>query len=85
MVLPGALWSHRVEEPYDEIMSIAARFEDGVFRPLEPATGAVPGKVYRVFSEEELQSLNEGLDWLKAAEPSFAFWNNEDDAVYDRL
>jgi hypothetical protein len=25
------------------------------------------------------------LEWLQAAEPSFDFWDNEDDAVYDEL
>ncbi len=25
------------------------------------------------------------LEWLQAAEPSFAFWENEEDAVYDEL
>ena len=25
------------------------------------------------------------LFWMKAAEPSFDFWNNPDDIVYDRL
>jgi hypothetical protein len=47
--------------------------------------GAVPGKAYRVFSDEELQELTEGVQWLSAAEPAFEFWNNDDDAIYDRL
>ena len=25
------------------------------------------------------------MAWLKAAEPSFDFWNNPDDAIYDQL
>ena len=25
------------------------------------------------------------MEWLEAAEPSFAFWENEEDAVYDDL
>ena len=66
-------------------MSIAARYEDGVFRPIEKVEGASQGKVYRVFSEEELLSLKDNVGWLKAAEPSFEFWDNEDDAVYDSL
>jgi predicted DNA-binding antitoxin AbrB/MazE fold protein len=41
-------------------MSIPARYEDGVFRPLDQA-------------------------WLKAAERSFEFWDNEEDAVYDNV
>ena len=27
----------------------------------------------------------ESFWWLKIAEPSFAFWDNEEDAVYDHL
>ena len=45
----------------------------------------MPGKTYRVFSDEELLELTEGIHWLKAAEPAFEFWNNDDDAIYDRL
>ncbi len=66
-------------------MSVRARYANGVFKPLEEVRDAVPGKVYRVFSEDELQNLTENLAWLKAAERSFAFWDNEEDAVYDRL
>ena len=66
-------------------MSVKAEYVDGVFRPLEKVSDAVPGKVYRVFSEEELRSLTENSAWLKAAEKSFHFWNNEEDAVYDKL
>ena len=25
------------------------------------------------------------IDWLKAAEPAFGFWNNPEDAIYDQL
>jgi predicted DNA-binding antitoxin AbrB/MazE fold protein len=66
-------------------MSIEVRYADGVFRPIEEVKDAAPDKVYRVFSEEELRSLSEDVRWLKAAEKSFAFWENEEDAVYDRL
>lgn len=66
-------------------MSIAARYEDGVFRPLEEVRGARKGGVYRIFSEEELLALREQVSWLRAAEPGFQFWDNEEDAVYDRL
>ena len=66
-------------------MSVEARFVNGVFEPLNEVTGAVPGQVYRVFSDEELRSLAEGFSWLKAAEQSFTFWDNEEDAVYDQL
>lgn len=48
-------------------------------------SGAAPGKLYRVFSEEEILALNGDLSWLRAAEPTFEFWENEEDAVYDRL
>ena len=27
----------------------------------------------------------EDVAWLKASEPAFEFWNNPEDAVYDRL
>jgi len=47
--------------------------------------GAVPGKTYRVFSDEELVELAEGVQWLRAAAPAFEFWDNDDDAIYDRL
>jgi hypothetical protein len=66
-------------------MSIAARYEDGVFRPLEEVKEARKGSVYRVFSEEELRALRDQVSWLRAAEPGFQFWDNEEDAVYDRL
>jgi hypothetical protein len=66
-------------------MSIKAAYEDGVFKPLDDVNGATPGKVYTVFSQEELRDLRETLGWLTAAETSFDFWNNVDDAVYDTL
>lgn len=66
-------------------MSIKVRFSNGVFEPLEQVRDFVSGNVYRVFSEEELRSLAENLEWLKAAERSFDFWNNEEDSVYDPL
>lgn len=56
-----------------------------MFKPMEKVRDAVPGKAYTVFSEEEPQSLTENFSWLKAAEKSFGFWNNEEDAVYDNL
>ena len=66
-------------------MSIEVRYANGVFQPVEEVKDAAPGKVYRVFSDDELRSFSEDLRWLKAAEKSFAFWDNEEDAVYDRL
>ena len=66
-------------------MSIKLAYQDGVFKPLadleEPASGAI----YTAFSDEELRDFIETLGWLRAAEKSFDFWNNEADAVYDRL
>lgn len=38
-----------------------------------------------VLSDEELGEILETIGWLKAAEKSFEFWNNPDDAVYDTL
>ena len=66
-------------------MSIKAEYEDGVFKPLDQVKGATPGKIYTVFSQDELRDLRETMGWLKAAEQSFEFWNNEEDAVYDTL
>ena len=66
-------------------MSIPARYEDGVFRPLEKVEGVANDKLYRVFSEEELVSLKDQLGWLSAAESSFEFWDNDEDAAYDKL
>jgi hypothetical protein len=36
-------------------------------------------------SEETPNGLTDNLPWLKAAENSFAFWDNDEDAVYDQL
>jgi hypothetical protein len=66
-------------------MSVAARYENGVFAPLEEIVGATPGKLYRVFSEEEVLALKNDLLWLRAAKPVFEFWENEEDSVYGRL
>jgi len=66
-------------------MSVKAAYKNGVFEPLEKVEGAKPGKVYTVFSDEELRDLREMFGWLKAAEKSFDFWNNPADAVYDKL
>lgn len=35
--------------------------------------------------EAYLADRQEGLDWERAAEGSFEFWNNPDDAAYDEL
>ena len=66
-------------------MSVKAKYSDGVFKPLEQVENATPGKVYIVFSDEELRSLTENMRWLKAAEKSFQFWDNEEDAIYDAV
>jgi predicted DNA-binding antitoxin AbrB/MazE fold protein len=66
-------------------MSVKAKYSNGVFKPLEKVRNATPGRIYQVFSEEELRKLAEDLHWLKAAEKSFDFWNNHEDAVYDNL
>jgi hypothetical protein len=65
-------------------MSIPARSENGVLKPLEEVQPAAKGEVYRVFSEEDLHGPKDFV-WLKAAERSFEFWHNEEDAVYDNL
>lgn len=66
-------------------MSVKAAYKNGVFEPLEKVVGAKPGKVYTVFSDEELRDVREMFGWLKAAEKSFDFWNNPADAIYDTL
>ena len=66
-------------------MSIKVTYRDGVFEPLDKVEGAQPGGIYTAFSEDELRAFLETLGWLKAAEKSFEFWDNPDDAVYDRL
>ena len=66
-------------------MSIKATYKDGVFKPVETVKNAIPGKAYRIFSEEELRGLTENMRWLKLAERSFEFWDNDEDAVYDKL
>ena len=65
------------------MLSIKATYVDGVFKPIEHVTQPVPRKTYRVFAKEELRELTEDLQWLKAAEPSFEFWDNDEHAVYD--
>ena len=62
-------------------MSIKVEFSDGVFKPLEKVDNVSPGAVYTVVSEDELRSLAEDLQWLKASEKSFEFWDNPEDAV----
>jgi len=37
------------------------------------------------FSAEELHGLKDELACLKAAERSFEFWDNQEDAVYDNV
>jgi hypothetical protein len=59
-------------------MSIKAKYLDGVFMPVERTEGLMPDRIYTVFSEDDLR---ETFGWLKAAEKSFDFWNNEDDAA----
>jgi hypothetical protein len=66
-------------------MGVKVTYNDGVFTPIDEVQDARPGKVYRVFAEEELRDLQETMGWLKAAEKSFDFWKNEEDAIYDSL
>jgi predicted DNA-binding antitoxin AbrB/MazE fold protein len=66
-------------------MSIKVEFTDGVFKPIEKVDNIPTGAVYTVLSENELRSLAEDLEWLKASEKSFEFWDNPEDAIYDNL
>jgi predicted DNA-binding antitoxin AbrB/MazE fold protein len=85
--LATARWPERVHRGTILVgtMSIRVAYKDGVFEPLEDATGVRPGQHYTVFSDEELDEIRETHRWLKAAEKSFEFWNNAADAVYDTL
>ena len=66
-------------------MSIKVEFANGVFRPLEEVENIPAGAIYTVLSEDELRSLAEDLEWLKASQKSFEFWDNPEDAIYDNL
>ena len=66
-------------------MSIKAEYRNGVFEPLEEVSNTDPGKIYQVFSEDELRRLAQDLPWLRGSERSFEFWENKEDAVYDSL
>ena len=66
-------------------MNIKAEYRNGVLKPLVEVNNAVPGRMYQVFSEEELARLAEDPRWLKGLKRSFGFWENEEDAVYDKL
>jgi predicted DNA-binding antitoxin AbrB/MazE fold protein len=66
-------------------MSIRVEFSNGVFKPLEKVDNVRVGEVYTVLSVDELRSLTEDLQRLKASEKSFEFWDNPEDAIYDTL
>jgi predicted DNA-binding antitoxin AbrB/MazE fold protein len=66
-------------------MSIKVTYKDGIFEPLEDVGDVRPGQICTVLSDEELGEILETIGWLKAAEKSFEFWDNPDDAVYDTL
>ena len=66
-------------------MSIKIAYRDGVFEPLDMVDNPESGAIYTAFSDEELRNFLETLGWLKGAEKSFAFWDNDADAVYDTL
>ena len=68
-----------------ELIIITPTWSEGVFKPTGEVKGAIHGKACRVFSYEELLELTEGVQWLRAAEPAFEFWNNDDAAACDHL
>lgn len=68
----------------DTGMSIKVTYRDGVFEPVEDLTNLHPSRNYTAFSDEELAEIL-STTGLKAAEKSFEFWNNPDDALYDNL
>ena len=47
----------------------------------ERSQSAVAGEAL----EGYLTERQESLEWLRAAEPAFSFWDNEVDAAYDAL
>jgi len=63
--------------------------------PLSPRVRQVVQIIREFESQERGQFLyllptllnisSEGYGWLKMAESAFEFWDNEDDAIYDRL
>jgi len=65
-------------------MSIKVTYRNGVFEPVKAVTSVPPGQNYTAFSDEELAEIRSTIG-LNAAEKSFEFWNNPDDAVYDDL
>jgi len=66
-------------------MGIKVVFANGVFKPMEKVDNTPPGAVYIVLSDDELRGFAENLEWLKAPEKSFEFWDNPEDAMYDNL
>ncbi len=42
-------------------------------------------EVVREALEAYVAERQESLEWLRAAEPGFAFWDNDADAAYDEL
>ncbi|MBI1813118.1 hypothetical protein HYR82_05095 [Candidatus Peregrinibacteria bacterium] len=57
-------------------------------RRLEKDLAAAPREQQRVFLAHLPQILDlapSDVVLLKASEPSFEFWNNSDDAIYDSL
>lgn len=66
-------------------MCIKDEYRNGVFKPPLELSISVPGIKYQVLSGQELRQLGGNLSWLKSSERSFEFWENGEDAVYDRL
>jgi hypothetical protein len=65
-------------------MSIEVTYRDGVFEPVEDVTTVPPRQNYTAFSDEELAEIRSTIG-LNAAEETFEFWNNPDDAMCDNL
>jgi predicted transcriptional regulator of viral defense system len=67
---------------------LKAIYIEGVFKPLEEVRGAVPGKTYRVFSEDELRDLNENAESAGFSRKTHLYhvragnWIREHRAVY---
>ena len=58
-------------------MSIGGQDEDGV--------SGHKNWAQRVGSRKESDAMRDHISWLAAAETGFQFWDNDEDALYDRL
>jgi len=66
------------------MVAVKARFDGKKIVVPEEMRGAPPGEVIVIFPE--VAEANESWAWMKGQEQAFAeAWDNDEDAVYDRL